>query len=519
MAKISRALISVSDKTGILAFAKALRSFGVELISTGGTERYLQDSGIEVRPIAEVTGFPEILDGRVKTLHPHVHAAILARRDNPDHLRQLQELGVTPIDMVVVNLYPFESTVARPDVSEEDAIEQIDIGGPTMIRAAAKNFADVAVVTSPHQYESLIDEMRELGGALSAETCRELAVQAFRRTALYDAAIYNHLAARGAREPLGRVHTLFVEKIQDLRYGENPHQGAAFYGPAEPPRVGLAAAKQLHGKELSFNNLLDLDAALNIVREFREPAAVVIKHTNPCGIATGEPLVEAYRHALATDPLSSFGGVVGVNRPVDKDTAEAISEMFTEAVIAPGFEDAAMQILKGKKNLRLLACDEIREPRRPDLDLKRITGGYLIQDQDTKTLDDVEFTVVSKRAPTATEEAALRFGWRVVKWVKSNAIVLCDGQRTLGIGAGQMSRVDSVHLAADKARRAGHSLEGSAMASDAFFPFRDGIDAAAEAGVTAVIQPGGSVRDNEVIEAADEHNMCMIFTGIRHFRH
>jgi phosphoribosylaminoimidazolecarboxamide formyltransferase/IMP cyclohydrolase len=519
MAKISRALISVSDKTGILAFANALRSFGVELISTGGTERYLRESGIEVRPISDLTGFPEILDGRVKTLHPHVHAAILARRDNPDHMRQLEELGIGPIDMVVVNLYPFEATVAQPDVTEEAAIEQIDIGGPTMIRAAAKNFAGVAVVTSPHQYESVIGEMRELGGELSLETCRKLAMLAFRRTASYDAAIHNYLSGNGGPDSFGVAVTFFLEKQQDLRYGENPHQRAAFYCPAGEQPSGLAAAKQLHGKELSFNNFLDLDAALNLVREFAEPTAVIVKHSNPCGVATHQELEQAYRTALATDPVSSFGGVVGLNRPVDEATAEAIAEIFTEAVIAPAFETSALEILQRKKNIRLLTCEEITRIRPEDIDLKRVAGGYLLQSQDTKTVDDVEFTVVSKRAPTAEEEAAMRFGWRVVKWVKSNAIVYAGANRTLGIGAGQMSRVDSARLGAEKAQRAGLSLQGSAMASDAFFPFRDGIDVAASVGVTAVIQPGGSVRDDEVIEAANEHDMTMVFTGIRHFRH
>lgn len=519
MARISRALVSVSDKTGILAFANALASFGVELISTGGTERYLRESGMKVTPVSEVTGFPEILDGRVKTLHPHVHAAILARRDNPKHMRQLEELGIHPIDMVVVNLYPFESTVAQPDVSEERAIEEIDIGGPAMIRAAAKNFAHVAVVSSPYQYESVISEMRELGGELSERTCRRLALQAFRRTSSYDLAIYNYLSGASVAEGFGPAATLFLEKQQDLRYGENPHQRAAFYRPADLPPSGLAAANQLHGKELSFNNLLDLDAALNLVREFPDPAVVIVKHSNPCGVATGEELVQAYRNARATDPLSSFGGIVGINRPVDRATADAIAEIFTEAVIAPEFERGALEILQRKKNLRLLTCEEVSKPRGEDIDLKRVTGGYLLQSQDTKSVDDVEFTVVTQRPPSADEQAALRFAWRVVKWVKSNAIVYAAADRTLGIGAGQMSRVDSARLAAEKAERAGLSLKGSAMASDAFFPFRDNIDVGAAAGATAVIQPGGSVRDDEVIQAANEHNMTMVFTGVRHFRH
>ncbi len=519
MPKIRRALMSVYDKTGIVDFVKVLKTFDIEILSTGGTAKHLQDIGIPTIAISDVTRFPEILGGRVKTLHPNIFGGILALRDDAGQISELQKRDIELIDLVVVNLYPFEQTVASENVALKTALENIDIGGPAMIRAAAKNFINVAVVTSPDQYEQIVSEIKTRRGEISLETKRTLAVEAFARTSQYDHFIQSYLSDQNGEAAFPRRYQLLLEKVQDVRYGENPHQKAAFYRDSEEPASGLLNAKQLHGKELSFNNFLDLDAALGLVQEFSEPCAVIIKHTNPCGVATGSNLSEAYFHAKATDPVSAFGGIVALNREVDDATAQAVSELFMEAVIAPGFSPAALEILSAKKNLRLLECGDINHPRGKGIDVKKVQGGFLLQDQDSYNLSDIKYDVVSNRQPTTEEWAAMKFALRVGKWVKSNAIVFSDVERTLGIGAGQMSRVDSCQLAAEKARRFGHDLRGSAAASDAFFPFRDGVDVIAAAGATAVIQPGGSVRDEEIIQAANELNLAMVFTGVRHFRH
>jgi phosphoribosylaminoimidazolecarboxamide formyltransferase/IMP cyclohydrolase len=516
MPKIRRALISVYDKTGIVEFARVLKEFNVDIISTGGTARHLNDNGISTHGISDITHFPEILNGRVKTLHPNIFGGVLALRDDSAQMKELAQHGIAPIDLVVVNLYPFEATIAKPDVSFASALENIDIGGPALIRAAAKNFLSVAVVTSPNQYEKIISELRERGGEIWLETRKRLASSAFARTAQYDHVIQDYLSGDAAALP--EQVLLYLEKKQDLRYGENPHQRAALYRERQPEAQGLMKARQLHGKELSFNNLLDLNAALGLVQEFEEPCAVIIKHTNPCGAAMAANLREAYLRAKATDPVSAFGGIVGVNRPLDGETARAIAELFTEAIITPGFSDEALQILQSKKNLRLLASSDINSRDR-NYDIKKIQGGYLLQDQDLLNLNDKNWKVVSQRQPSAEEWQAMKFAWRVAKWVKSNAIVFASSERTLGIGAGQMSRVDSCKLAIEKAGRFEVALAGSAVASDAFFPFRDGVDVVAEAGASAVIQPGGSVRDDEVIRAANDHHLAMVFTSQRHFRH
>lgn len=519
MPKIRRALMSVYDKTGIVDFARALKSFDIEILSTGGTAKYLQDAGIPTIAISDVTHFPEILGGRVKTLHPNIFGGILALRDDTGQMSELQKHAIAAIDLVVVNLYPFEQTVAGKNVTLKTALENIDIGGPAMIRAAAKNFINVSVITAPAQYEKIVSEMKKSGGEISAETRQSLATEAFARTSQYDHAIQSYLSAQSGDAGFPRRVQLQLNKVHDVRYGENPHQRAAFYRDNEKPASGLLNAKQLHGKELSFNNFLDLDAALGLAQEFTEPCAVIIKHTNPCGVATGSTLAEAYTRAKATDAVSAFGGIVALNREVDDAAAHSIAELFTEAIIAPGFSQAALEILRAKKNLRLLECADINHPRGRDIDVKKVQGGYLLQDRDFYTLNDIKIAVVSNRQPSAEEWAAMKFAWRVGKWVKSNAIVFSDAERTLGIGAGQMSRVDSCQLAIEKARRFGHDLRGSAVASDAFFPFRDGVDVIAGAGAAAVIQPGGSVRDEEVIQAANDHNLTMVFTGVRHFRH
>jgi len=505
-----RALLSVSDKTGLAEFAHGLAALGIELIATGGTARTLQEAGLTVTPVERVTGFPELLGGRVKTLHPAIHAGILAPRD-PTSLNEIAAHGIAPIDLVVVNLYPFEATVAQPDVRLEDAVEQIDIGGVALLRAAAKNFDHVTTVVDPADYATVLDELRNAGNT-SPETRARLAVKAFRHTAGYDAAIASYLAEVAVKDgdPLPDHLPLVLHKTQDLRYGENPHQRGALY---RLPRLrGLADAEQLHGKELSFTNVLDIDAAWALAHEFDAPAVAIIKHASPCGCAVGEPLVEAYRAALASDPVSAFGGIVGTNRPVDEATARAITEIFTEAVIAPDFTDAALAVLTQKKNLRL-----IRAPFAPPatLDLRLLHGSAVAQEPDTVDYEG-ELQTVTERAPTEEELQALRFAWKVCRHVKSNAIVFARGTATVGIGTGQPSRVDSVKLAAMKA---GERAQGAVMASDAFFPFPDGIEEAAKAGVTAVIQPGGSVRDAEVIAAANAHGMAMVFTGMRHFRH
>jgi len=518
---IRRALLSVSDKTGLIELAHGLAAFQVELISTGGTRQALADAGLPVRDVSEVTGFPEMLDGRVKTLHPRIHGGILAVRDNPEHVKTLQKHDIQPIDLVVCNLYPFEATVSRPGATHEEIVENIDIGGPSMVRSAAKNYRDVAIVTRPDQYAALLEEMRRHNGALSLATRERLAAAAFARTAAYDRAISAYFADRTETGPFPAVLDLRLERRQVLRYGENPHQRAAFYVEPDAPAASVARAEVLHGKELSYNNLLDLDSALNLVREFAEPAAVVIKHNNPCGAAIGATLVEAFRKAYEGDPLSAFGGILGFNREVDEATAMQITgpDRFVECIIAPGFSDAAFHILTTrptwKKSVRLLkTTGELTPPTRRDY--RRVDGGLLVQDRDWGSNDFAQLKVVTNRAPTEEEMRDLRFTWLVCKHVKSNAIVLGKGGMVVGVGAGQMSRVDSVQIAV---RKAGERGKGAVLASDAFFPFRDNVDEAARAGVTAVIQPGGSVRDAESIQACEEHGLAMVFTGIRHFRH
>jgi phosphoribosylaminoimidazolecarboxamide formyltransferase/IMP cyclohydrolase len=521
---VRRALLSVSDKTGLLDLARGLAELHVELISTGGTRKALADAGLTVRDIADVTGFPEILDGRVKTLHPRVHAGILAVRDNPQHQATLREQGIAPIDLVVSNLYPFEATVARAGSSHEDIVENIDVGGPSMVRAAAKNYRDVAIVTDPGQYAAVLEELRGHGGALTLATRERLAAAAFARTAAYDRAISAYFAGRAGAEALPPVLDLRFERRLPLRYGENPHQQAAFYAEPNPPPASVAAAESLHGKELSFNNLLDLDSAFNLVREFTEPAAVVIKHSNPCGAAVGATLEEAFRKAYEGDPLSAYGGVLAFNRDVDEPTAQQITEpnRFVECVISPGYSEAAFVLLttraKWGKNVRLLRTGPLAAAggRANALDFRRVDGGLLVQTRDVGGDDLAAARVVTKRPPTPAEMADLRFAWLVCKHVKSNAIVLAKGGMLVGTGAGQMSRVDSVHLAV---RKAGERSRGSVLASDAFFPFRDNVDEAARAGVTALVQPGGSLRDPDSIQACDEHGLAMLFTGVRHFRH
>ena len=521
MIPIRRALLSVSDKTGLLELAQHLEHNGVELISTGGTAKFLRDAGLPVKEVSAHTGFPEILDGRVKTLHPKIHGGLLGIRANPAHQAEMQAHGIPGIDLVVVNLYPFRETAAREGATFEEVVEQIDIGGPSMIRSAAKNHASVAVLTDPRDYGWVIQELSAHDCSLSSATRFILAQKAFAVTASYDGAIAGYLAARvwspdGPRKSAGQLpqlEVLSLEKIQDLRYGENPHQRAALYRAPSQPCTGVAAAEFLHGKELSYNNLLDAESAWNLVQEFDQAASAVIKHNNPSGVAQGDTLRETYVQARDCDPVSAYGSVVACNRVVDAATAEEIAATFVEVILAPGFSDEALDILKQKKNLRVL---RIGAGSAVDLEHRQIGGGFLVQDRDLYRIRPEEWKVVTKRAPTAEETAALLFGWRVVKHVRSNAIVFSNATRTLGIGAGQMSRLDSVKWGA---QRAILPLQGSAMASDAFFPFPDGVVAAAGYGVRSVIQTGGSVRDHEVIEAADAHGMTMVFTGIRHFRH
>ncbi|HEX9928566.1 MAG TPA: bifunctional phosphoribosylaminoimidazolecarboxamide formyltransferase/IMP cyclohydrolase [Pyrinomonadaceae bacterium] len=593
--KIKRALISVSDKEGIVEFARELEKSGVEIISTGGTARALQENGITVREVSDLTGFPEMMGGRVKTLHPKIHGALLGLRDNDEHLGAMREHGIEPIDLVVVNLYPFEETVKRENASLAEAVEQIDIGGPAMIRSASKNWQSVAVVTDTKLYDSVLRELRESGGALSHSTRQRLAVLAFMNTSRYDLAIFSYLEDRlsdedydfvvenhpygesadavnylnwilteeGAaqqqnlddvveeawaeitsrselsdsnghvldavfdededsdegyfedeEEPLFAAdELLYLTKIQDLRYGENPHQQAAVY--ESEFEGGVAQGELLGGKEMSFNNYLDADAAFNLVSDFDETACAIIKHTNPSGVGIGESLEEAYARALATDPVSAFGGIVAFNRAVNADVARALIEIFTEVVVAPEFETDALEILRAKKNLRILSVGA-REDFEEDFEFRQISGGFLVQTCDRNVLTHEQLKVVTKRQPTENEIRALQFAWRVAKHVKSNAIVYANEFQTVGVGAGQMSRIDSVKIGA---QRAVLSLQGTVLASDAFFPFRDGIDEAAKNGITAIIQPGGSMRDEETIDAADAHNLAMIFTGIRHFKH
>jgi len=520
MGKIQRALISVSDKTGLVDFVKELRARGVEIVSTGGTARALKDARIPVIEISEFTGFPEMLDGRVKTLHPKVHGGLLYIRGNAAHEAQVAAHGIKPIDLVVVNLYPFEKTVARPNVPLTEAIENIDIGGPSMLRSAAKNHASVTVVVDPADYGAVLKDMQEHDGATCEMFRWKLAVKVFETTSRYDAAIAHHLHAErmkakgeaGAQLP-ETLH-LSLKKAQDLRYGENPHQQAALYGSF------FEYFQQLHGKELSYNNILDLTAAAELVAEFEEPTVAIVKHTNPCGVGSGPALIDAWRRAYATDKQAPFGGIIAVNRPLDAELAQTIAEIFSEVIVAPEFEAGALAILQKKKNLRLIKS---LRPATTGLAFRSVTGGLLAQERDTRLVSAADMKVVTKRHLTQEERHAVLFAWRVVKHVKSNAIVFAraegNGSRTLGIGAGQMSRVDSSKIAAWKAREAGLDLAGSAVASDAFFPFPDGVIAAVEAGARAVIQPGGSVRDADVIAAADERDVAMVFTGIRHFRH
>jgi phosphoribosylaminoimidazolecarboxamide formyltransferase/IMP cyclohydrolase len=521
LVKIRRALISVSDKTGIVEFARELKRFGVEIISTGGTAKTLRDAGIEVRDVSDVTGFPEMMDGRIKTLHPKIHGALLSMRDNPEHLAAMREHGIEPIDMVVINLYPFEETIAREDVTLAEAIEQIDIGGPAMIRSAAKNFASVAVVTSIEMCSEVVDRMKENNGALSLVTRRKLAAFAYTTTFIYDANISTYLMdfafpteedERVSEAELPSSISLSMNKKVDLRYGENPHQQAALYDGGDS--AGITSAELLSGKEMSFNNYVDADAAWQLACDFHELACAIIKHTNPAGAAFGATAEEAYRKALACDPVSAFGGIVAFNRSVDEAAARAITEIFVEVIIAPDYEPAALEVLKTKKTLRVLRAGEPKSTA--GLEYKQISGGMLVQTSDTHRLKPEDLKVVTERAPSEKEIDDLLFAWIVCKHTKSNAIVYARDKQTVGVGAGQMSRVDSVKLGAMRAQLA---TEGSVLASDAFFPFRDGVDEAAKHGITAVIQPGGSVRDEEVIAAANEHGLAMVFTGVRHFKH
>jgi len=522
MQKIQRALISVSDKTGIVEFAQELTAFGIEILSTGGTARLLADAAIPVIEVSDYTGFPEMMDGRVKTLHPKVHGGILARRGLDEAV--MAENAIAPIDMVVVNLYPFEKTVASADCDLSMAIENIDIGGPTMLRAAAKNHASVTVLVDSADYATVLSELRQHNGAVTDVTRFDLAVKTFEHTARYDGAIANYLGGispGGEHAPFPRTLNLQFQQAQTMRYGENPHQRAAFYVEQGPVDASVATARQLQGKELSYNNVADTDAALECIKSFTEgPACVIVKHANPCGVALGANLLEAYDRAFKTDPTSAFGGIIAFNRSLDAATAQTIIErQFVEVIIAPSVESEAHPILATKKNVRVLECGAWSDEPVVGLDFKRVNGGLLVQDRDLGRVTEADLKVVTRRAPTMEETRDLLFAWRVGKFVKSNAIVYCKGGMTIGVGAGQMSRVYSARIAALKAADEGLEVRGSVMASDAFFPFRDGIDQAAGAGIVAVIQPGGSVRDDEVIAAADEHGMAMVFTGMRHFRH
>jgi len=525
MPKIQRALLSVSDKTGLVDLARGLAALGVELLSTGGTAKLLRDGGLEVVQVSDYTGQPEILDGRVKTLHPKVHGGLLAVRDNAEHQQQLAAQGFGTIDLVAVNLYPFEVTVAKPDAKFADAIENIDIGGPAMIRSAAKNHAFVTVIVDPSDYGRVLAEMRANGGSVSAATNRELAGKVFRATAHYDGAIADYLGSladgEGKRLRFGESLHLELVKVQDLRYGENPHQEAAFYREAADPEPepSVAEAKQLQGKELSFNNIVDANAALELVKEFHETVAVAIKHTNPCGVATSAgSLVDAFRKCRACDPVSIFGGIVGTNREVDAEAATEMKDIFLEVVIAPAFSAEAKSIFAAKKNVRLLEVP-FREYRPRGLDMKKVVGGMLVQDRDLGAVDMRSCKVVSKRAPTESELRALAFAWKVCKHAKSNTIVLAREDSVVGVGAGQMSRVDSARLAVMRAQTHGLSTSGTVVASDAFFPFPDALEVCADAGATAVAHPGGSIRDQEVVDAADRRGMAMVLTEMRHFRH
>lgn len=510
-----RALLSVSDKTGIVEFARELENLGVTIISTGGTHKKLEESGIAVTGISDVTGFPECLDGRVKTLHPAVHGGILAMRDKPEHMKQLEDLGIETIDIVAINLYPFKETILKPGVTLEDAIENIDIGGPTMLRSAAKNHKDVVVICDPADYETVIDELKK-NKTVSYDTKYRLALKVFQHTAAYDAMISDYLRKQIGAELPDNL-TMTFEKVQELRYGENPHQKASYYKEIQPADGSLVKAEQLHGKELSFNNINDTNGALAALREFSEPTVVAVKHANPCGVGTGSDIYTAYKRAYDCDPTSIFGGIVAANRPIDKATAEEINKIFIEIVIAPDFTDEAMEILTQKKNIRLLKLPDIENKEAAgEIDIKKVSGGLLVQGVDDILFDENALNVVTDRAPTEKEMEDLRLAMKVVKHIKSNGIVIAKDQATVGIGPGQVNRIWAVENAI---RQANTSLEGSVLASDAFFPFDDCVTAAAKAGVTAIIQPGGSIRDQESIDKANELGIAMVFCGIRHFKH
>jgi len=521
MSVVKRALISVSDKSGVVDFAGQLAARGVEILSTGGTARLLAGAGIAVKEVSEHTGFPEIMDGRVKTLHPKIHGGLLGRRGQDDQV--MEDHGIAAIDLLVVNLYPFEKTVADPACDVATAIENIDIGGPTMLRSAAKNHAYVGVVVDSADYPRVMDEITQNNGALSDATRRHLATKVFEHTARYDGAIANYLGGLDeseTRSDFPRTINLQFHKNAEMRYGENPHQRAAFYIESEPAESCIGTARQLHGKALSYNNIADTDAALECVKSFEEPACVIVKHANPCGVALGEDIHAAYERAFRTDPTSAFGGIIAFNRDLDAATAaDIIDRQFVEVIIAPAVSEQALAVMGSKKDIRVLACGAWGDTRPAEFDYKRVGGGLLVQDRDIGRVTAAELRVVSKRQPTAAELTDLQFAWKVAKFVKSNAIVYCRNGMTIGVGAGQMSRVYSAKIAAIKAADEGLQVKGSVLASDAFFPFRDGIDAAAEVGIAAVIEPGGSRRDDEVIAAADEHGMAMVFTGMRHFRH
>ncbi|NOY61690.1 MAG: bifunctional phosphoribosylaminoimidazolecarboxamide formyltransferase/IMP cyclohydrolase [Gammaproteobacteria bacterium] len=523
MSKIKRALISVSDKKGIVEFSRQLQqTFGVEILSTGGTAKLLSDSGIEVREVSDYTGFPEMMDGRLKTLHPKIHGGLLGRRGIDDSV--MADNAIDAIDLVVVNLYPFEQTVADPNCTLVTAIENIDIGGPTMLRAAAKNYSAVTVVVGADDYATVIAEMTANSGAVTPGTRFSLALKAFEHTARYDGAIANHLGTisdTGTKTAFPNTHNAQYQKIQTLRYGENPHQHAAFYRETDAPQACIATAQQLQGKALSFNNIADSDAALECVKSFDDgPSCVIVKHANPCGVATGDTLLDAYDKAYATDPTSAFGGIIAFNKALDGDTAQAIvSRQFVEVIIAPEITEQALAALASKPNIRVLACGQWPAELENSFDYKRVCGGLLLQERDTAIATEADIKVVTQQQPDVAQIRDLLFAWKVAKFVKSNAIVYCKNGQTIGVGAGQMSRVYSARIAAIKAADAGLQVSGAVMASDAFFPFRDGLDSAAEVGIRAVIQPGGSMRDDEVIEAANEHGIAMLFTGVRHFRH
>jgi phosphoribosylaminoimidazolecarboxamide formyltransferase/IMP cyclohydrolase len=516
MFNVRRALVSVSDKRGLIPFVTGLGELGVEVLSTGGTCKQLRDAGLKVTEVSEKTGFPEIMDGRVKTLHPVIHGGLLGRRGTDEAV--MDKHGIEPIDLLVVNLYPFEQTIAREDATIDEAIENIDIGGPAMIRAASKNHDGVAVIVEPDDYETVLEDLRN--DALSLESRRRLAAKAYAHTASYDTAITKYLSNSLGDDALGQRHLYSGNLSERMRYGENPHQNAAFYVDQQAPAGSLAAANQLQGKALSYNNIADSDAALECVKQFESPACVIVKHANPCGVAVADNILDAYDKAFKTDPTSAFGGIIAFNRPLDVKTAEAIVDrQFVEVIVAPSIEAAALEIVAAKKNVRVLETGEWPSAALPGFDFKKVSGGLLVQNTDLGVISESDLKVVTDLAPTPQQIQDMLFAWTVVKYVKSNAIIFCKDSMTIGVGAGQMSRVYSTKIAAIKAADEGLEIKGSVMASDAFFPFRDGIDAAAETGISAIIQPGGSMRDDEVIQAANEHGLAMVFTGMRHFRH